>query len=46
MCDRVVSEDPVLLVYCPDKYKTLGMYDESVDHSLLVTATGFEPTTT
>ena len=22
MCDRVVSEDPFLVVYCPDKYKT------------------------
>ena len=22
MCDRVVSEDPLLKVYCPDKYKT------------------------
>ena len=21
MCDRVVSEDPFLTVYCPDKYK-------------------------
>ena len=22
MCDRVVSEDPFLIVYCLDKYKT------------------------
>ena len=22
MCDTVVSEDPSLIVYCPDKYKT------------------------
>ena len=22
MCDRVVSEDPFFIVYCPDKYIT------------------------
>ena len=22
MCDRVVSEDSLLIVYCPDKYNT------------------------
>ena len=22
MCDRVVFEDPFLVAYCPDKYKT------------------------
>ena len=34
MCDRVVSEDPFLIVYCPDIYKTQRMYDEAVDDSL------------
>ena len=31
MCDTVVSEDPSLIVYCPDKYKTQRMCDEAVD---------------
>ena len=22
MCERIVSEDPFLIVYCPDKYET------------------------
>ena len=35
MCDRVVSEDPFLIVYCPDKYKTQRMCDEAVDDSLV-----------
>ena len=34
MCDRVVSEDPFLIVYCPDKYKTQRMSDEAVDGCL------------
>ena len=34
MCDIIVSEDPFLIVYCPDKYKTQRMCDESVDYSL------------
>ena len=34
MCDRVVSEDHFLIVYCPDKYKTQRMYDQAVDDSL------------
>ena len=34
MCDRVVSEDPFLQVYCPDKYKTQRLCDEAVDDSL------------
>ena len=33
MCDRVVSEDPFLIVYCPDRYKTYRMCDEAVDDS-------------
>ena len=34
MCDRVVSEDPFLLVYHLDKYITQKMCDEAVDDSL------------
>ena len=34
MCDGVVSEDPFLTVYCPDKYITQKMCDEIADHSL------------
>ena len=33
-CDRVVSEDPFLIVYCCDKYKTQRMCDEAVYYSL------------
>ena len=29
--DRVVSEDSFLIVYCPDKCKTQGMRDKTVD---------------
>ena len=34
MCDRVISEDPFMLVYCPDKYKIQKMCDEAVDDCL------------
>ena len=34
MCDKVVSEDPFFIAYCPDKYKTQRMCDEAVDGSL------------
>ena len=34
MCDRFVSEDTFLKVYCPDKYKTQRMCDEAVDDYL------------
>ena len=34
MCDRDVSEDPSLIVYCPDKYITQKMCDEAVDDSV------------
>ena len=34
MCVRVVSEDPFLIVYCPDKYKSQKMCDKGVDDSL------------
>ena len=30
MCDIVVSQDPSLIVYCPDEYKTQRMLDEAV----------------
>ena len=31
MIDTVVSEDPCLIVYCPDKYETQRMFDEAFD---------------
>ena len=34
MCDKVVSEDDFLIVYCPDKYITQKICDEAVDDSL------------
>ena len=34
MCNRIVSEDPSLIVYCPDKYKTQIICDEVVDDIL------------
>ena len=34
MYDRVVSEDPFLIVCCPNKYKNQGMCDEAVDDRL------------
>ena len=34
MCSRVVSEDPFLIVYCPDKCKTQRLCFEAVDGSL------------
>ena len=34
MFDKVVSEDPFLIVYCPDKYKIQIMCGEAVDDSL------------
>ena len=27
MCDRVVSKNPSLIVYCPDKYKSQRKFD-------------------
>ena len=33
-CVRVVSENPFLIVYCPNKYKTQRMCVEAVDDSL------------
>ena len=34
VCDRVASEDPFLIVYCPDKYITQRMCDKAIDDSL------------
>ena len=34
MCNRVVSENLFLIVYCPDEYVTPEMCDEAVDDSL------------
>ena len=34
MCYRVVSGDPLLIVYCLDQYKTQRICDEAVDNSL------------
>ena len=34
MCDRVISEDPFMLLYCPHRCKTQGICDEDVDNSL------------
>ena len=34
MYDRVASEDSFLIVYCPNKYITQKLCDESVDDSL------------
>ena len=34
MCDRVVSVEPFLIVYCPDKYITQKMCDDVVDDSI------------
>ena len=31
MIDTVVSEDPCLIVYCPDKYETQRMFEEAFD---------------
>ena len=34
MWDRVVSEDPFLMVYCSDKYELQRSCDEAVDDCL------------
>ena len=31
ICDRIIFEDPFMIVYCPDRYKSQGVYDEAVD---------------
>ena len=35
-CDRVVSEDPFILIYYPDRYKSQKLCDETVDGCLAV----------
>ena len=30
MCDRIVSENPFMIVYCPDRYQTQRVCDEAV----------------
>ena len=30
MCDRIVSENPFMIVYCPDRYQTQRLCDEAV----------------
>ena len=39
MCDRVISEDLYMLVYCPDGYKTLKMCDEADEDCLAASKT-------
>ena len=34
MCDRAISEYPLMLVYCSDKYETQRMCDEVIDDCL------------
>ena len=34
MCDKVVSDDPLMLRYCLDRYKTEEMRDKTIDDSL------------
>ena len=34
MCERVVSEDSLLIVYCLVKYITQDMCDKAADYSL------------
>ena len=34
MCDTVISNDPSLVVYCPDNYKNKKICEEPVDDCL------------
>ena len=34
MCNKVISENPFMLKYCPSKYITQNMFDEAVDDCL------------
>ena len=36
ICYKVLSEDPFLVLYCPDKYEIQGMCDEAVDDSITI----------
>ena len=31
MCDKAVSENPIMLKYCLDRYKSQEMCDNSID---------------
>ena len=31
MCDKVVSKEPIMLKYCPERYKIQTIYDKTVD---------------
>ena len=35
MCDKVVSKEPFMLKYCPDKYKSQEMFNKTVDFYLI-----------
>ena len=35
MCDKVISEDLFMLVYCPDRYEIQKMCNEAVDDCLV-----------
>ena len=34
MCDRIISEETFLIIYCPDKYKPERICDKAVDDHL------------
>ena len=34
MCDKVISADPFMLVYCPDRWETQKICNEAVDDCL------------
>ena len=34
MCDRFVSEDPFMLMYCSNKFKIQKTWDEAIDDCL------------
>ena len=36
ICDKIVSDDPFLIVYCPDEDKSQRVCDEAVDDCLAV----------
>ena len=35
MCDRAISEDPFMLIYCPNSYKTQRMCDKAVNDCMV-----------
>ena len=34
MCDKVIYEEPFMLIYCPDRYEPHKMHDKAVDDCL------------